>query len=280
MKNMKVNYHTHCFYCDGKGDPELYVKEAIERGFSSLGFSSHAPLNEANDWTIQDGDLEKYFDRITELKIKYANVIKIYLGLEIDYYPNENRFEKFKKYNLDYSIGSVHMVKPQGYSNYFSVDASVIDFKKILEDVYSNNIENFGRDYYKALRDMIVQGGFNILGHLDLFKKFNRDNRFFKESDKWYKEEISECLNLLETRDIIVEVNTGAIARGVQDTPYPSQWIIEECYNRGIKICLNSDAHNHVNIDFYFSEALEIIKKSGYKELHTPFEILDLRGLV
>ncbi len=38
---MLANYHTHTTYCDGKNTPEEIVLCAIEKGFTSIGFSGH-----------------------------------------------------------------------------------------------------------------------------------------------------------------------------------------------------------------------------------------------
>jgi len=274
---MKTNYHTHCRFCDGKGDPRDYVIEAIKRGFTSLGFSSHAPLKEDNDWTLKDSEVENYLETINSLKNEFRNQITIYTGMEIDYYPDENRFETFSGLNLDYSIGSVHMLKPEGTTTYYSVDESESVFKEVLDGVFGS-IEAFSREYYKTLRELIEQGGFDILGHIDLIKKFNKGFKFFNEKEAWYIEEVISTLDLLKGRDIIVEMNTGALSRGVQDTPYPSEWILKECFKRDIKICLNSDVHAANNIECYFDEALDIIKRCGYTKLHTPFETIDIRS--
>lgn len=272
---MKTNYHTHSHFCDGKGDPRDYVKEAIDRGFTALGFSSHAPIKEDSEWTMKDEDIQDYLSTINSLKEEFRDRITIYTGMEIDYYPDENRFDKFKCCCLDYSIGSVHMVKPEGSEVYYSVDESASLFESVLTNVFKT-MKDFTRAYYSAVRGMIHQGGFTILGHIDLIRKFNMDNRFFSEQEPWYISEVIETLDLLKGRNIIVEMNTGAMSRGVQDRPYPSEWILRECLKRNIKICLNSDAHAPENIDYYFNESLEIIKRSGYKRLHTPFEVIDL----
>lgn len=269
---MKSNYHTHCFFCDGKGDPELYVKEAIKKGLTSLGFSSHAPLKEENNWALADDQVEPYIKRVKELIDQYADQLEIHLGLEVDYYPDENRFKLFREYGVEYMIGSVHQVKPDGFDIYYSVDASVKDFQKVLDDVYGGDIKAFGHDYYKSLRAMIKQGGFEILGHLDLFRKFNSGDRFFSEKEEWYIEEVNQVLDLLEDSDIIVEVNTGAISRGLQSRPYPSKWILEDCNRRGIKVCLNSDVHSPEHINCFYKESVELIKSCGYDSLHTPFK--------
>ena len=41
---MKVNYHTHTTWCDGRDTPEEMVQAALARGFAEIGFSSHARL--------------------------------------------------------------------------------------------------------------------------------------------------------------------------------------------------------------------------------------------
>ncbi|MBQ7974646.1 MAG: hypothetical protein IJ300_03045 [Clostridia bacterium] len=38
---IKQNLHTHSLYCDGKNTLEELTEAAIERGFSSIGFSGH-----------------------------------------------------------------------------------------------------------------------------------------------------------------------------------------------------------------------------------------------
>ena len=38
---MLSNLHTHSTFCDGVNTPEEIVKSAVERGFSSVGFSGH-----------------------------------------------------------------------------------------------------------------------------------------------------------------------------------------------------------------------------------------------
>ena len=37
----KTNYHMHTTFCDGKNTPEEMVQEALARGFTTIGFSSH-----------------------------------------------------------------------------------------------------------------------------------------------------------------------------------------------------------------------------------------------
>ena len=84
---IKANYHTHSCYCDGKESLRRYVETAVERGFTHLGFSGHAPVPFENTFAI---DGERYLDYCAEvrrLKVEFADRLKIFLGLEIDYIP-------------------------------------------------------------------------------------------------------------------------------------------------------------------------------------------------
>ena len=101
---MLQNLHTHTDFCDGKNAPEEMIKAAIEKGFDSLGFSGHAPSVHRLDWEMHD--LTGYAKRITELKSKYAGVIDVYLGTELDYYAAPEVLD----IKFDYTLGSVHMV--------------------------------------------------------------------------------------------------------------------------------------------------------------------------
>jgi histidinol-phosphatase (PHP family) len=83
---MLTNYPTHSHFCDGKEAPEEYVKEAIKKGMSILGFSGHATVPFNNKWTIPAEKLNEYFTEINRLKVKYQSQIEIYCGLEIDYF--------------------------------------------------------------------------------------------------------------------------------------------------------------------------------------------------
>ena len=63
---MISNFHTHTVLCDGKSSPEEVVLSAIEKGFSSLGFSGHAPTDFDQSYCLKD--LDAYIAEISALK--------------------------------------------------------------------------------------------------------------------------------------------------------------------------------------------------------------------
>lgn len=47
-----TNYHSHSLYCDGRANMEDFIRFALSEGFTSYGFSSHAPLPFSTAWTM------------------------------------------------------------------------------------------------------------------------------------------------------------------------------------------------------------------------------------
>ncbi len=99
---------------------------------------------------------------------------------------------------------------------------------------------------------------------MDLVKKFNSNNEFFREDEKWYMDEVYQTLNAISAAGSILEINTGGISRGYIKSVYPSTWILKAANRLGIPIILNSDAHSPKFIKAYFEQAIETARGLGY----------------
>ncbi len=261
-----ANYHTHCFFCDGEEEPESYVQEALNCGFDAIGFSSHAPISFFRSYVMEDSKLQTYCDTIKKLKVKYNDEIQIYLGLEVDYIPDAigPSSPQFSGLELDYTIGSIHFMKNLKNGEYLSVDESVQGFNKLLKEIFNGKIQDFISYYYLLIRQMIREHNPSIIGHLDLVKKFNSNNEYFYEDEKWYINEVYQTLQVIAAVGSVLEINTGGISRGYTKSLYPSTWILEESKRLGIPIILNSDAHSPKFLNAYFDQAIETINRVGY----------------
>jgi histidinol-phosphatase (PHP family) len=261
----RTNYHTHNQLCDGSAPLGEYVAEAERRGFSALGFTSHAPLPFANDWTLQEKDLETYCREV--LALKKSTDMEIYLGLEIDYIPGRMgpADKRWDRYGLEYRIGSVHMLRDQGRE--YSIDGPDDEFLHLLKETFAGDGTALALEYYRLLAAMIREGGFQILGHLDLIKKKNLRYSFLDEDAPAYREAVMAVLDLLSSSGIMLEINSGGIFRGATAEVYPSYWILKEAYPRGIPIVINADAHTPESVDFHYDESRELAAGAGYREV-------------
>jgi histidinol-phosphatase (PHP family) len=139
----KANYHTHCNFCDGTGEPEDYITSAIGEGLIELGFSSHSPLSFPNTYAIASEQFQNYIDRIKFLKEKYRENIKILLGMEVDFLPSIKDFLMpfYKHPDLDYRIGSVHYAGSDNSGHLWPVDSDDELFRKGLNEIFGGNFK-------------------------------------------------------------------------------------------------------------------------------------------
>lgn len=257
-----ATYHTHSVFCDGEMTPEDYVLSAIRKGFKAIGISSHAPVSFSTDWTMKPGRLNEYIDTISMLKEKYRGRIQVYTGLETDYYPGGRDYRQYP--GLDYTVGSVHFIYHESANRYLSFDGTLEEFQEMNDTLFDGNTRALVEGYYRLLIQMIRLRPPEILGHLDVLKKNNAGSRFFDETETWYRKIVTETLDAIREREIIVEVNTGGISRGYTAEMYPSDWILALMRERNIPVVLSSDAHHPDTIDAFYPEALKKMKDMGY----------------
>lgn len=269
MNPILANYHTHNHYCDGKEAPEAYVKKAIELGFKALGFSSHAPVLFENDYSISPEKLGDYCSEIERLKNIYSDQIDLFLSLEADYIPNKTHdFLYFRKEcKLDYIIGAIHLVAHPISGEIWFIDGGKQErWDKGLNDVFGGDIQDGVKAFYRQTNEMIESQRLDILGHFDKIKMHNK-NRFFSQEDRWYQNLIQEGLQLIKEKGVVMEINTRGLYKGRFDELFPNSSIFQKAQEMGIPLMLNTDAHHPNELLGYYSEAMEIIRKVGIKEL-------------
>ncbi len=257
---IKKNFHTHTTFCDGKSSAEEMVISAIEKGFCALGFSAHSYEEYDDSWCISPDNMPKYKAEIFRLKEKYIDKIKIYYGIELDSFSETDVSE------FEYTIASVHAVLKDG--KYYSVDES--------EDVFVNNVNEgwngdylaFAKDYFEAVGE---QSG-DIVGHIDLLTKYNEGDRLFSARDEKYLLYAENAIKKLIEKNMLFEINTGAISRGCRTTPYPSEEILRLIKKHGGKVTINSDCHHKDNLDCGYDEAYALAQKCGFEKIHYLFE--------
>ena len=163
-----TNYHSHSLFCDGRAGMEDFVRFALSEGFTSYGFSSHAPLPFSTAWTMEWDRMDDYLSEFHRLKEKYAGRIELYIGLEIDYLNEASNpsIARFRELPLDYRIGSVHLLY-NDKGEVVDVDVSADTFKTIVDGHFCGDLEHVVRLYYGRLTRMLELGGFDIVGHAD-----------------------------------------------------------------------------------------------------------------
>ena len=263
-----TNYHSHCYYCDGKEAPEVYLQQAIRLGMPAYGISSHAPLPYQLPWLMKEADQNSYVQELQQLKEKYADRIEVYRGLEVDFIPNVAGPSRVKnQFSLDYTVGSVHFVDYFADGHPWEIDGRHQVFLRGLEEIFANDIEAALRRYYTLIQQMVREDPPDIVGHLDKIKIQSEEGQLFDEQAEWYQTEVIKTLDTIAEAGLIMEVNTRGMYKQLTNEPYPSYWILELMRQRNIPIMLNSDSHHPREITGHFIEVTERLLEMGYDQV-------------
>ncbi len=278
---MLFNLHTHTRFSDGSDDPEKYIEEAIRQGFHTIGFTDHAPVPFENTFALREERMDEYCRAVRQPPHPVplpgrggaagggaaGGEVTILLGLEIDHIPGITRpFSYYREnFNLDYIIGSVHLVRNWNEEQLWFIDGpehSIYDSG--LREIFGGNIKKAVTAYYYQLFDMITTQKPDIIGHLDKIKMYNR-NKYFREDESWYMGLVDEIIDVILDSGCVVEVNTRGIYKKRSDTLFPGPEILKKICKRGIPITLTSDAHKPHELSLYFPEAKALLKEIGFK---------------
>ena len=253
---MLSNLHTHTVLCDGKATAEELVLEAISKGFVSLGFSAHAYASYGLSYCLKDE--EEYINEINRLKKKYSKDIEIYLGIE------EDAFEPADRSKYEYLIGSMHYINASG--RYLPIDLGEHCVRDCLA-AFNGSVADTSRAFYSAYYDYVRARRPDIVGHFDLLTKYDELAEPYFQGHAEHDEIARHFIGKVASEGYLLEVNTGAISRGMRKTPYPAPGLLYEIKRCGGSIILTSDCHVPGMLDCKFEETRAMLRDIGFKEL-------------
>lgn len=258
--------HNHTTFCDGKGTPEEMAAAAYRAGIRYFGFSghSHTPLPLDGPY-VMDRDPAEYRRRVLELRREYAGRMEILLGIEWDSHTGGEpplRADGDPE-GYGYWIGSVHHVLVNGTD--CPVDYDGEHFAGAIRDVFGGDVYAFAEAYFRDAAETAARRP-TILGHIDLFSKFNEQGNFFDPDHPRYRRAALGALEAAEPSSTLLEINTGAMSRGYRSEPYPAAFLLEAWRRRGGRVIITADAHSPDAVLYGYGAALEAARAAGFRE--------------
>lgn len=247
--------HCHTTFCDGKNTAAEMAAAALAAGCGAIGFSGHSPLP-GEVWCIPGQQLPAYRQAVLDLREQYRGQMDVFLGLEQDYFSSP------AGEGWDYLIGSVHATRVDG--QLLSVDESEEAFLRHTRECYGGDYYAYARDYFRLEAEVVKVTGCDIVGHFDLFTKFNEGNRLFDTADPRYRKPAMEALDALLEEDVIFEINTGAISRGYRTTPYPDPVFLRRIREKGGRIAITSDSHSASSLLCAYDQSFQLAAACGF----------------
>ena len=260
---LRSNVHTHSTFCDGKNTVQEMAAAASSSGFVGLGFSGHSPaLFDPSCPGISDE--AAYRAEVDEMRRKYDGKMSILCGVEQDYYAPVCRED------YDYLIGTVHYLPgPQGML--VAIDNTHEEILDLRSAVFSGDGLSVAKSFFELSVENVARYKPDIVGHFDLVVKHNQGGSLFDENSPIYKnaalQAIDAVADIILPYGGIVEVNTGGMARGYRDTPYPDIFILEHLAQRNARVMLSSDSHSVSTLNYGFDKVIEILRAVGFKSV-------------
>jgi histidinol-phosphatase (PHP family) len=247
-----ADYHMHTARCGhASGTMRDYVERALELSLCEIGFADHLPLLTGYDpsVTMSMEDLEDYVGEVEMLRSEYKGMT-IKLGIEADYLPGyeDETARLLAAYDFDYVLGSIHFIDGWGFDDSRYLDG----YKKLgIDEVY--------RGYYRLVAEAVSTGLFDIVGHLDLVKKYNFKPEGISASFA------ADAIKKIANAGMSIELNTAGLRKPVGEI-YPTLDILKMCHETGVSITFGSDAHAPDEVGMDFDRALELAISAGYQE--------------
>ena len=266
----RADLHTHTALCrHASGAPEEYLAAARKAGLAFWGVSDHFPAPAGYDaaFRMAPAELPQYFDILDSLRAAVSGTdLQVLAAAEFDYVPGRMN-EVFAalapfRSQLDYLIGSVHYVGDFAF-----------DDPDKLDDWPRYGVDAVWDDYLADLLAFVELGGFNVMAHSDLPKKFG-----FRHSDP---ESVLRRMTIIyecaAAKGICLELNTAGLRVAAEEI-YPAPDLLRAAFRAGMKITLGSDAHKPEHVAYAFDRAAELARSIGWTT-HTAFvrgEVVEL----
>jgi len=250
------DYHMHTPLCGhAVGEPREYAAQAVRLGLSEIGFSEHAPMprDDFDTWRMRAADLDDYVERVGRAQREWPQ-LTIRLGLEVDYLPGCEDWirDLAGRHSWDFLIGSVHYV----------TDDWAVDDPARRMDWHQRDPDEIWTAYVERLKQAAATGLFDILGHIDLPKKFGVLPR--TDIIALY----DAFLQSLRGRPIAIEVNTAGLRKDCRER-YPGRALLEQMIAYSLPTTFGSDAHAPAEVGWAFSETVALLRSLGVAQVRT-----------
>ena len=265
-----LHVHSTCSV-DGGSSIEEYARQAEAMGLAEVGCCEHVDLD-PRDMGYGYMDPERY-DR--EMGAARAAVpgVRLLQGVEITYQSamEEAVLEWQTCRPWDYVVASVHLIDyPDGWA--------IISEPGAMGAYFSDHSQRqaYG-PYFAELLRAVKSGLGDVLGHLDLVKRFGV-RQYGPLDPGAFEEEIREILRAAAQRGMGLEINTSGLRQSPGE-PYPALTVLRWYRELGGEVLtVGSDAHQADDLGRGTTEALDMAREAGFRAI-ASFEARRVRWI-
>ncbi len=255
--------HLHTrFSTDSETPPADNVRAAVARGLAGLTFTDHLDTH-PDEWPLCRYDYAGLAAEVAACRAALDGRIFIGHGIEVCYQPGQmDRILPFLAgRRFDLVILSVHYAcgralhVPEQWEDWSAEQVTRSYLQTVLEAV--------------RMVARLHRGGsrvFDVLGHLDLVKRYTR--KFRDGFDiRPYGDLVDRILEVCLEADLVPEVNTSSLRQSLPE-PMPADWVVRRYAQLGgTMMSLGSDAHRPADIGAGIPEGAALLRSQGIAHL-------------
>jgi histidinol-phosphatase (PHP family) len=228
--------------------------EALRKHIPEIAFTEHFDRVRVG-MCFEKYDADGFFKSIEDCRTRFGpQGLTIKAGVEVgEIHLNRSEVDAvLNAYPYDLVLGSLHWVRGEN----------------IFERPYfqKRDPRAAARDYFAELTEMVDGGGFNIMSHMDVFKRmgFNVYHQFnIAEYEEYVRPVFAACIR----NGIAPEINTSALRMPVRQT-HPTleaiRWYREM---GGERLSIGSDSHSPAQLGTGLDVAIQVAKDAGFTQL-------------
>jgi histidinol-phosphatase (PHP family) len=263
-----IDYHVHPNYSiDAQGTLEEFCLSALRANLREICFTTHldSEPTSSDGYVVVNGKrlgvldnrwLEDYESKVRGAADSFRERgLTVLLGVEVDYFPGvaEALPDRFHDTGFDMIMGSVHLI-----------DRMQITTEPEAQNAFAKlSIRQLGDRYYQLLTECAETGLFNVLGHMDVYRRYG-EKFYGADIHSIWLSHVKQLAASMKRHHVGFEVNTSPWRRGMEQ-PMPETSLIKAMRKAGIKtVTIGSDAHNPNDVGAGVEKALSLIKECGF----------------
>lgn len=255
-----IDSHSHTFYSKhAVGSVDELVRASIDAGVRILTITDHAPFIVDSGNRLLESELEQYFTDIAAAQLKYREQITLLSGLELDYMPHTDDFnrEMLARYPMDFVIGSIHYVEVPGEPMVKVWELSRLPRKTFLDR------------YFAHLEGLLESGLFDALGHADTILRAVPEDELLRRFEP--------LLATLSRSGVAFELNASGLRKSMLDPvtgqeimggwSYPSRGLVTQLLAYEVPFTIGSDTHDPRDAGAGIAELLSALQPLGLERI-------------
>ncbi|WP_272572151.1 MULTISPECIES: histidinol-phosphatase [unclassified Providencia] len=255
-----IDSHTHTFYSKhAVGTVDELVRASIAAGVTVLTITDHAPFPVDMNNRLLASELDSYFADIERARAIYQGHITILCGLELDYMPGTDAFnrELLARYPMDFVIGSIHYVEVPDEAM-----VKVWELPRLAGQAFLDR-------YFANLEGLLDSGLFDAVGHADTLLRGVPEDIFLRRFEplltQLARSGIAFELNASGLRKSSLDPITGKEVQGFWS--HPSRELVAQLISHEVPFTVGSDTHDPNDAGAGIAELLEALRPLGLKSI-------------